>query len=217
MDNAVESRLKLIQILVWAAIVVLLCIMYRVEHPVNQIFYEQHRKSGEQTQMIRLRGVVRPVINNTILTQWSSIAAMSLFNYTAGNYTNAIPIALKTFFTQAGATAYYEDFIASKSLEDVIEKSLTVTAVAQGPTVILRQGILKGIYSWKVQLPILVTYSSLSEDKLCDYVVSMVINKIPTWQSPKGIGVNEFWLSTGQCHRQARAQQDKSLFSNNFK
>lgn len=204
MDNSVRSRIKLLQILIWVAIVMLLFIIYRANNPLPRVLYEQYRKTGQETQYIRLRGSDRPIINNVILTQWSSLAATSVFNYDAANYTTKVPAALAEFFTQAGATAYYDEFINSTALNDVIEKNLSVTSVAQGATVILRQGILQGTYSWKVQLPILVTYSSLSEDKLCSYIVAMVINKIPTWQNAKGIGINEFRLSSGKCRRQAR-------------
>lgn len=204
MKRDVPSTIKYLQILLLIGIVILLMVIFRVKNPLEQVFYEQFRLKDQPTKIFRLNAMDRPVLSNVILTRWASLAAISLFNYNANDYQQKINDALDTFFTTEGADMYYKDFMNSMTLVDVLSKNLIVTAVSQGAPVILREGPLAGSYTWKLQMPILITYSSLSEAKFCNYIATMLIVNIPTWQSPKGIGVSQFWLSDGKCKRRAR-------------
>ncbi|MCK1862760.1 DotI/IcmL/TraM family protein, partial [Legionella pneumophila] len=45
---------------------------------------------------------------------------------------------------------------------------------------------LNGRYSWRVQMPILVTYQSASEFTQQNNVVTMLITRVSTLNSPRG-------------------------------
>jgi intracellular multiplication protein IcmL len=61
--------------------------------------------------------------------------------------------------------------------------------VATRAPIILEKGMLSGRYSWRVQMPILVTYQSASEFTQQNIVVTMLITRISTIESPRGIGI----------------------------
>ena len=80
----------------------------------------------------------------------------------------------------------------SNNLDAVKAKKLIVSAVATRAPIILQKGILNSRYSWRVQMPILVTYQSASEFSQQNNVVTMLITRVPTLNSPRGIGIAQF-------------------------
>ena len=80
----------------------------------------------------------------------------------------------------------------SNNLDAVKAKKLIVSAVATRAPIILQKGILNGKYAWRVQMPILVTYQSASEFSQQNNVVTMLITRVSTLNSPRGIGISQF-------------------------
>ena len=71
-------------------------------------------------------------------------------------------------------------------------KKLIVSAVATKAPVILQKGLLNGVYAWRVQMPLLVTYQSANEFSQQNNVVTILISRVPTLNSPRGIGIAQF-------------------------
>ncbi|MEI8054397.1 MAG: type IVB secretion system apparatus protein IcmL/DotI [bacterium] len=129
------------------------------------------------------------------LLQWAHRAAISAYTYNFVNYRDAMQ-QLQNQFTADG-WRYYEDALqAARTLEMVIAKKLVVSAVATGTPVILDQAVISGRYSWKVQIPLLVTYQSPNEQTQQAMVVTIIISRVPTVDMPKGIAIVSFVSST---------------------
>ncbi len=129
------------------------------------------------------------------LLQWAHRSAITAYTYNFVNYRDAMQ-QLQNQFTSAG-WRYYEDALrTARTLEMVIAKKLVVSAVATGTPVILDQAVISGRYSWKVQVPLLVTYQSPNEQTRQSMVVTMIISRVPTVDMPKGIAIVSFVSST---------------------
>jgi len=137
-----------------------------------------------------------PMISPGELLQWSHRAAINAYTYNFVNYRDAMQ-QLQNHFTPAG-WKYYEDALrTARTLEMVIAKKLVVSAVATGTPVILDQAVINGRYSWKVQIPLLVTYQSPNEQTQQPVIVTMIISRVPTVDMPKGIAIVSFVASIG--------------------
>jgi intracellular multiplication protein IcmL len=129
------------------------------------------------------------------LLQWAHRSAITAYTYNFVNYRDAMQ-QLQNQFTPAG-WRYYEDALrTARTLEMVIAKKLVVSAVATGTPVILDQAVISGRYSWKVQVPLLVTYQSPNEQTRQSMIVTMIISRVPTVDMPKGIAIVSFVSST---------------------
>ena len=130
------------------------------------------------------------------LLQWAHGAAISAYTYNFVNYRDAMQ-QLQNQFTPDG-WRYYEDALkVSRNLEMVIAKKLVVSAVATGTPVILDQAVISGRYSWKIQIPLLVSYQSPNEQTQKPVIVMMIISRVPTVDMPKGIAIVSFVASEG--------------------
>lgn len=129
------------------------------------------------------------------LLQWTHRAAIAAYTYNFVNYRDAMQ-QLQNQFT-ANGWRYYEDALrTARTLEMVIAKKLVVSAVATGTPVILDQAVINGRYSWKVQIPLLVTYQSPNEQTQQAMVVTIIVSRVPTVDMPKGIAIVSFVSST---------------------
>jgi intracellular multiplication protein IcmL len=89
----------------------------------------------------------------------------------------------------------------SNNLDAVTSKKLIVSAVATGAPVILVQGLMDNRYAWKVQMPMLITYQSASEFSQQSVVVTLVITRVSTLTSARGVGIVQFVVSSGGASR----------------
>jgi intracellular multiplication protein IcmL len=128
------------------------------------------------------------------LLQWANTAAIAAYTYNFVNYRQELQSA-SDFFTPEGWAEFTGALRTSNNLNSVIEKKLVVSAVATGAPVILDQGVINGAYTWTVQMPMLVTYQSASQVARQNIVVKMVIQRISTLNSARGIGISSFVAS----------------------
>ncbi|ASQ45263.1 type IVB secretion system apparatus protein IcmL/DotI [Legionella clemsonensis] len=132
-----------------------------------------------------------PNQSDSAVLQWANQAAIAAFTYNFVNYREELQ-ASSGFFTADGWTQFLNALQESNNLDAVKAKKLIVSAVATRAPIILQKGILNGRYSWRVQMPILVTYQSASEFSQQNNVVTMLITRVSTLNSPRGIGISQF-------------------------
>jgi len=132
-----------------------------------------------------------PNQSDSAVLQWANQAAIAAFTYNFVSYRKELQAASE-FFTAEGWRQFIEALEASNNLEAVKSKKLIVSAVATRAPIILQKGILNGRYSWRVQMPILVTYQSASQFTQQNNIVTMLIQRVSTLNSPRGIGISQF-------------------------
>lgn len=132
-----------------------------------------------------------PNQSDSAVLQWASQAASAAFTYNFVNYRDELQ-ASSGFFTAEGWQQFLTALQESNNLDAVKAKKLIVSAVATRAPIILQKGMLNGRYSWRIQMPILVTYQSASEFSQQNNIVTMLITRVSTLNSPRGIGIAQF-------------------------
>ncbi|KTD50904.1 DotI/IcmL/TraM family protein [Legionella quateirensis] len=122
---------------------------------------------------------------------WANEAAVSAFSYNFQNQKTQLQ-HLSSFFTEQGYSLFLKSLKESGNEKVVQSKKLIVSAVATRAPVILQKGLLDGVYSWRVQIPLLITYQSRSEYVQQNSMVTMLIVRAPSLNLPRGIGVSQF-------------------------
>jgi len=144
--------------------------------------------NGRITPLIPLE---QPNQADSAVLQWANQAAIAAFSYNFVNYRKELQAASE-FFTPAGWKEFLQALNSSNNLEAVRDKKLVVSAVATSTPIILQEGVLNGRYSWRIQLPMLVTYQSASEFSQQNNMVTMLVTRVSTLNSPRGIGISQF-------------------------
>lgn len=150
---------------------------------------------------ISLNGRITPIFpldqpnqaDDSVL-QWAGQASIAAFSYNYVNYRQELQ-ASSGFFTANGWQNFLSALEESNNLDAVKAKKLIVSADAQSPPVILKKGLLNGRYSWRIQLPVIVTYQSATEYSQQTNMVTMLVTRVSTLNAPRGIGIAQFVVS----------------------
>ncbi len=164
--------------------------VYLVEHPPAPQYFAT-TINGRITPLIPLD---QPNMPPSTLLQWANSAAIAAYTYNFVNYRQELQSASE-FFTPDGWNQFINALNSSNNLKSVIDKKLVVSAVATGAPIILDQGVLNGTYTWTIQMPMLVTYQSASQVARQNVIVKMVVQRISTLNSARGIGISSFVAS----------------------
>lgn len=170
-----------------ANFVLALMLVYIILHPPAPKYFATSI-NGRITPLFPLN---EPNQSDSAVLQWANQAAIAAFTYNFVNYRTELQ-ASSGFFTAEGWDQFLSALQQSNNLDAVKAKKLIVSAVATRAPIILQKGLLNGSYAWRVQMPILVTYQSASEFSQQNNVVTMLITRVSTLNSPRGIGISQF-------------------------
>lgn len=162
-------------------------LFYIISHPPEPRYFATSI-NGRITPLFPLD---QPNQSDSAVLQWANQAAIAAFTYNFVNYRDELQ-ASSGFFTADGWDQFLSALQQSNNLDAVKAKKLVVSAVATRAPIILQKGILNGNYSWRIQMPMLVTYQSASEFTQQNNVVTMLVTRVSTLNSPRGIGIAQF-------------------------
>lgn len=164
-----------------------LFLLYMVTHPPKAKYFA----TSINGRITPLTALSEPNQSDSSILQWANSAAVASYSYNFVNYRDEL-LAASTYFTTNGWQQFIDALQQSNNLDSVKAKKLIVSAVATRAPIILQKGVLNGSFSWRIQMPILVTYQSASEFTQQNNVVTMLITRISTLESPRGIGISQF-------------------------
>ncbi len=185
-----DGQRKLITLTLISALTNIALVMmlgYIVSHPPAPKYFATSI-NGRITPLFALNA---PNQSDSAVLQWANQAAIAAFSYNFVNYRSELQ-ASSGFFTAEGWTQFLDALQQSNNLEAVKAKKLIVSAVATRAPIILQKGILNSRYAWRIQMPLLVTYQSASEFSQQNTVVTMLVTRVSTLNSPRGIGIAQF-------------------------
>lgn len=180
-------------LMVFINIILVSVIFYQISNPPAP----QYFATSTDGRITPLYPLSDPMMAPAELLQWAERAAVGVNNYNFVNYKDALQAAQNNF-TPEGWSYYQDALKAAGTLDVVLTKKLVVSAVPTAAPVILEQGVIKGRYAWKVQMPLLITYQSASEQTQQPVVVTIVISRVPTVDMPRGVAIVSFISSPGK-------------------
>jgi intracellular multiplication protein IcmL len=142
-------------------------------------------------RVIPIRALTEPYVTDAFLLNWTSEQVSRAYSMDPQNFRRQAADLASSFTTEG-----YEQYV--KSLQDsgtidLMQKNLLVSSgVAQGAPVVIDRGIANGLYFWKLQVPMLVSYRSAVKGTEKKRVVTVTVVRRMTLENPLGIGINQF-------------------------
>lgn len=185
--------LSLLHLMVLANLVLLAIFIYLFTHRATPPTFASYE--GKNTPLVSINS---PLVSQRALLDWANQAAISVYNLDYVNYAKEMKQAA-TYFTPSGWQLFQNDF--KKVLDPVVTKKLRVSAVATNVPVIIDQGMLLGHYSWKIRIPLLVTYESASTKRTQSLMADIVVLRVPATMTPKGIAIAQFYTGATSANQ----------------
>lgn len=131
-----------------------------------------------------------PVGSMEDMTNWVSNAVAQAYTFDFQNYREEF-MRSKDNFTPEGWSAFHQGMTTdSKLLQSVIDNQYISTAVENGTTVLVGQGVNDaGVYTWRFQMPLLVTYQRGAKNVSQNLMVTVVVERQNQLKNPRGIGI----------------------------
>lgn len=169
----------------------------RTNKPAPQYFATTY--DGKLIPLIPLSD---PSLNDNQLLQWAVEAAIASYSFNYVNYRKALQ-DLRSYFTKDGYQYFLNALKISNNLEAVISKKMVVTATPTGSAIILNKGVTsdganQGIYRWQVQLPMVINFENQSTPITQYVILNMTIVRVPTLESPSGVGISSYVIREGK-------------------
>lgn len=144
-------------------------------------------------QHMPLTSSSEPNLLASTLIIWASKAAVAAYTFDFVNYPKQIAAA-RPYFTTAGWNDYQQSI--SKLIQTITQNQLFVNGVVSGPPVISNQGPLPGRgYTWRIQIPFLVTYQSAGSTSRSRFIVVITLVRVSTAINPTGVGIDQFVMT----------------------
>ncbi len=143
----------------------------------------------------------QPDKSDSAILAWANSTGVAIYTYNFKNYRDEIQ-KLSGFFTDSAWTQFQTALKTSNNLDTVIAKKLIVSAAVTGAPVIVKKGLLNELYSWTVQMPMTVTYTSASDRTQQNIIVTMQITRTSSVNAPTGVAISQFVVTpaTGESN-----------------
>lgn len=142
-------------------------------------------------EVIPLHPLSEPVLTNKFVMQWAGMTATSIFNLSFSDYQQQLQ-SLRAAFSDDGWEKLNNALKDSGMIDQIVNSRLILSAVISAPPVVLSEAIIGGRFTWRVQMLVLVTYTSASQQTQRTYVVTMDVQRVPTLDTAQGIQIINF-------------------------
>ncbi|GFE66970.1 type IVB secretion system apparatus protein IcmL/DotI [Litoreibacter roseus] len=148
-------------------------------------------------QILPLVPLDRPHQTAAEVSNFAVRAVTTSLTYDFANYRSDFNNALQFFTKPAGWNQFVDAVQESQMLDLVQRRRLNTTAVANN-AVIVREGVnSRGVYEWIVQIPLRVTYQSASEVTGQNFLITVNIERLQTYESPYAMAISRFIAAPG--------------------
>ncbi len=172
-------------------------IYWRIRFPIEPEYYQLTGVDSQgHLQRLSLSAQSSRLLPNDALLTWAETSVAQAYTFNGLNYQENFDTLLSHNFTSEGAASFRKILDSSQLLKQVTSQQLNLTGIVSGQPVILKQGALMGRYTWKVQMPLLLTFESASQVTTKRLIITVLIVNVPTTDSPEAVAIDEFW-STG--------------------
>ncbi len=167
-------------------------VFWHIKYPKDPDYYQVQITDG-QKQFTPLWVLKHRIFSRDALLLWIEEVVGDIYTFNAINYQQKFNDILSNDFTSAGADSFRQALENSQLLKQVTSQQLNLTGIVSGQPVILQQGPLLGVYSWKVQMPVLLTFESASQITTKRIIVTVLAVQTSTEESPNEALISQFW------------------------
>lgn len=181
---------KVVLLLVVSVVLLLGAMYYVISVHQPQDRYFATTVDGRLVPMVSLS---QPNLSSPALMSWVAQASTEVLTFGFHDYRRRLQESSKNF-TRTGWESFTSALERSSILEMVQNNRQVVTAAPRAAPVLLWEGLHNGRYTWRIEIPIVVTYQSGASRRSDSLRVTLTVVRVPKLESPNGVGIEQ-WTS----------------------
>ena len=203
MDSLYFGRwinLKMFRILVFVSIALIISLSVNVYTFVFRKISPVYFASSSDGRLIPMVPLDSPVRSERWLVQWTAKTIDDLLTMTAVDYNRSF-LRVRNRFLPQTLNSLVKTFDDNGTKKYIIDNKMDTYVSLEAPPVIVQTGIVSGQRAWKIQAPIVVTYTNGSGNAPKHYIVNLVVVRVPTSVNKNGVAISNFVMMAGSVKR----------------
>ena len=189
--NALTWRRYLILLRVTFGISVTLLISVAVNihlalRPVETRYFAMDSEGGIR----ELEVLTRPVQSERLVLNWTTQAVTEAFSMSFANRERQLE-QIRPLFTPPGWLGYQQALDESGLGDSLLRNQVVTSAVPRKAPVVVAQGMVGGVFGWRIQLPLLVAFKSASVNHNRELLIDVTVVRRPAAENPIGLGIEK--------------------------
>lgn len=181
-------RVAVIQCFIIFGLIGAMFFVISVHQPENRYF-----ATTEDGRLIPMVPLSQPNLSTPALLSWVAQAVSETMSFSFSNYRRNLQESSR-HFTKAGWESFSAALQVARIIESIEQNTQEVTAVPRGAPILKFEGLVGGQYQWQVQIPIILSYVSGSKTRQDNWIITLVIVRVPRLESPNGVGIAQ-WIA----------------------
>ena len=181
-------RVAVIQSVVIIGLIMAMFFVIKVHQPENRYF-----ATTEDGRLIPMVALSQPNLSNPALMSWVAQAATETMTFGFSDYRRRLQESSRNF-TRRGWESFTSALQSARIIESIEANSQVITAAPRGAPVLRAEGVVNGQYQWQVQIPMILTYQSGARQRSDNWLVTLVVVRVPRLESPNGVGIAQ-WIA----------------------
>lgn len=145
-------------------------------------------------RVIPMVSLDQPNLSDPALLSWVAQAATETMTFGFADYRRRLQESSR-HFTKSGWAEFASELSRIKLIEQIEENYQIVTAAPAAAPIIQEKTVRGGRYQWVVTLPLVLSYESQGSKRTDQWLVKLVVVRVPRLESPNGVGIAQ-WLAS---------------------
>ena len=181
-------RVAVVQSFIIVGLIAAMFFVIYIHQPENRYF-----ATTEDGRLIPMVSLTQPNLSNPALMSWVAQAATETMTFGFNDYRRRLQESSR-HFTRKGWESFTGALQAARIIESIEANSQVITAAPRGAPVLQQEQEVNGQYQWIVQIPMVLSYQAGSKTRADNWIVTLVIVRVPRLESPNGVGIAQ-WIA----------------------
>ncbi|MDD4457365.1 MAG: DotI/IcmL/TraM family protein [Syntrophotalea acetylenica] len=145
-------------------------------------------------RVVPLKPMSEPVFSDAGLLNWTSAVVTQTLTLDFLNFRKQLT-DLQQYYTKEAFVELLKSLDSSGNLDRIRQRRLTTQAALDKAPVIIASGMMQGVLSWKIEVPVVVSYeSSRGVETTQRMVAEVLVQRADTRKIPQGVQVRQLIL-----------------------
>ena len=141
--------------------------------------------------IIQIHSLTDPTVTDSYVTQWAANAVQLAFSTDYIHWQQQLQTASANF-TPDGWRNFLNALKSSNNLDTLTNLKMVSSAQLTEAPQITAKTIADGRYVWKIQMPLLITYTDGKQEINMTWNVTLIVVRMPVSDYPQRIAINNF-------------------------
>lgn len=139
-------------------------------------------------RLIPVVPLVEPNMSDTAVTNWVSNNLPQVYALDFVHYRSQLQ-SMQGIFTQYG----WQQFIQASGpfLSNIVNNQLVTSATLTNVPIVVQKGIINGVYSWQVQVPLLISSQKAGTQTTQNVIVRLIVQRVNNIASQQLLGISQ--------------------------